>query len=146
VDVHSGHDHAGHDHGHAHDLGPNGGHLLELGDEQFHAEWVHEDESGKLTVFILDAAGKELVPIAAEKLVLEKTIGDRTDKYELLAVDRQGEAPKSARFEIVDKALLAALQLVGQGVEASLTVDVNGQPFTVKFPKHEDHDHHGHKH
>jgi hypothetical protein len=138
---HDGHDHA---HGHSHaDLGPNGGHLLELGDEKFHAEWVHDDEAGKLSVFILDGAAKELVPIAAEKITIEKKVGDRSDTYDLHAVDRQGETPKSAKFEIVDKALIEALKLAGDGVEASIKIDVNGEPFTAKFTKHE---HHGHKH
>ncbi len=144
-DSHEGHDHGHEGHAHSHaEVGPNGGHLLELGNEEFHVEWAHDDESGKLTAFILDGAAKELVPISAEKLTIEKTIGERTDKYDLVAVDRQGETPKSAKFEIVDKALVAALKMVGDGVEASITVDVNGQPFTAKFTKHEDH--HGHKH
>jgi hypothetical protein len=143
-DIHDGHDH-GHDHAHGHSheaLGPNQGHLLELGDEQFHLEWVHDDESGKLTVFVLDSAAKELVPIAAESLKLEKVLGERTDTFDLVAVDRQGDPPRSARFEIVDKSLIEALKLVGDGVEASIAVDVNGQPFTAKFSKHEHH----HKH
>lgn len=145
-----GHDHSGHDHGHDHHghdhahLGPNGGHILELGDEQFHAEWTHDDESGKLTVFILDSTGKELVPIEAEHITIEKSIGTRSDKYELAAVDRQGDTPKSAKFEIVDKTLVTALKAVGDGVEASLSVEINGKPFKVAFTKHEDH--HGHKH
>lgn len=135
-----GHDH---EHGHSHaELGPNGGHLLVLGDEQFHAEWVHDDDSGKLTIYILDGAAKELVPIAAEKLTIEKKVGERTDKFELTAVDRQGEVPKSAKFELVDKSLIEALKLAGDGVEATLSVDVNGEPFTVPFTKHE----HEHKH
>lgn len=144
---HSGHDHGheGHDHGHSHaELGPNGGHLIELGDEQFHAEWTHDADSGKLTVFVLDGAAKELVPIAAEKITIVKKLGERTDSYDLVAVDRKGETPKSAKFEIVDKALIEALTLVGDGVEASITLDINGQSFTKEFTKHDDH--HGHKH
>src|SRR5688572_7448179 len=82
---HDDHDH----HEHAH-LGPNGGHLLELGNEQFHAEWTHDDDSGKLTVYILDAAGKELVPIAAEKVTIEKNLAGKTVTYDLLPVGRQG--------------------------------------------------------
>ena len=47
---HDGHDH--HDHDHAHMHGPNGGPVLELGDEEYHAEWLHDDESGKVTVVL----------------------------------------------------------------------------------------------
>ena len=145
---HEGHDHAhdekgheGHDHSHA-ELGPNGGHLLELGEEKYHAEWVHDDQAGKLTVFVLDGSAKQLVPIAAEKLTLEKKVGERADQFELVAVDRQGETPQTAKFEIVDKSLIEALKMVGDGVEANLTLDVNGESFTVPFAKHE----HEHKH
>lgn len=143
---HEGHDHDGHDHaGHSHAaLGPNGGHLIELGDEQFHLEWVHDDDAGKLTVYVLDGNAKELVPIPAEKMTIVKKLGERTDSYDLVAVGRKGETPKSAKFEIVDKALIEALTLVGDGVEASITADINGKSFTKEFTKHEDH--HGHKH
>ena len=146
IDGHEGHDHSheghAHDHGHSHaDLGPNGGHLIELGKEQYHIEWTHDDNSGRLTMFVLDANAKELVPIAAEKITIEKTLGTRTDKYELTAVDRKGDMPKSAKFEIEDKGLIEGLKLAGNGVEASLSVDVNGEPFTAKFTKHHDHKH-----
>lgn len=148
--VHDDHGHEGHDHGHHHghshaDLGPNQGHLLELGDEQYHAEWVHDDVAGKLTVYILDSNAKNLVPIAAETITIEKKVGDRSDTYELAAVDRQGETPKTAKFEIVDKGLIEGLKLAGDGVQASIIIDINGQPFTAQFEKHS-HDHHGHKH
>src|SRR5688500_14491837 len=45
--VEDGHGHA-HAHSHA-DEGPNGGHLIELGNEEYHGEWLHDDDSGKLT-------------------------------------------------------------------------------------------------
>lgn len=144
-------DHEGHDHGHSHDHGhaeegPNGGHLIELGNEEYHAEWVHDDDSGKLTVYILDAEAKKVVPISASTVTIEKKIGDKADKYELLAVGRTEADPKTAQFQITDKPLVEALKSAGQGVEANLSVDIDGKPFQGKF-EHQEHDHHhAHKH
>jgi hypothetical protein len=149
VDDHEGHghDHA-HDHGHSHaEDGPNGGHLIELGQEEYHAEWVHDDDSGKLTLYILDGAAKKAVPISATSVTIEKKIGDKVDKYELQAVGRSETNTTSAQFEITDKPLIEALKTAGQGVDATLHVDVNGKSFQGKIEHHEHgHHHHGHKH
>jgi hypothetical protein len=147
VEDHDGHDHAhGHDHGHA-DEGPNGGHLIELGTEEYHAEWLHDDESGKLTVFILGGSAKEPVPLSAKSIVIEKKIGEKAEKYEIPAAGRTDNTGKGAQFELVDKPLVEALKMAGQqGVEAKLIVDIEGKTFEGKFEHHEHGHHHGHKH
>jgi hypothetical protein len=141
-----GHDHAhGHSHGHA-DTGPNGGHLVEFQSEDYHAEWLHDDESGKVTVFILDKAAKTNVPIANESITIEKKIGEKSEKYQLMAQRADGET-KTAKFEIVDKPLIEALKSVGHGIEAIVSVEIDGKAFTGKFEHHDHGDHgHGHKH
>jgi hypothetical protein len=141
-----GHDHA-HDHGHSHaEDGPNGGHLIELGHEEFHGEWLHDDDSGKLTLYILDGTAKKTVPISATSVTIEKKIGDKVDKYELQAVGRSDTSTKSAQFEITDKPLVEALKTAGQGVDATLIVDIEGKAFQGKIEHHEHGHHHGHKH
>lgn len=133
---HEGHDH---DHDHAHE-GPHGGHLIELGDEEYHGEWTH-DEEGKVTIYILDGAAKKTVPIAAETVTIEVKIGDTVKSFDLAAVNRtDGEMPQAFQFEIVDKSLLGALEAT-KGIEASLKVDVNGKPFVGKIEAD-----HGHAH
>ena len=154
-----GHDHEGHDHGekgheghdHAHDHahhGPHGGHIMAIGQEQYHAEWTH-DEEGKITFYILDAEAKKEVPIAAEKMMIEVKIGDNEPKlYELLAVDPSAEDKKTAQFEIVDKDLLGAIELLDpkKGVAATLNVEIDGTPFSSPIEEHS-HDHdHAHEH
>ena len=136
---HEGHDHA---HDHAHE-GPHGGHLIELGEEEYHGEWTH-DESGKITVYILDGAAKKTVPIAAEKVTIDVKVGDNPKSFDLMAVNRTtGDMPTAFQFETVDKSLLGGLEAAGEGVEASLKVDINGKPFVGKI----EHDHgHDHKH
>jgi uncharacterized lipoprotein len=72
-----------HDHAHAH--GPHDGALVELGDdEKYHAEWA-TDESGKVTVWILDGEAEKEVPIAAEKVTID-TKDQREASFDLAAV------------------------------------------------------------
>src|SRR5436190_16346260 len=65
--------HAGHDHAHDHVHGPNGGEVVELDSkdvkgEDYHAEWVTDDDAGKFTVWILDKDIKNELGIEAEVL------------------------------------------------------------------------------
>jgi hypothetical protein len=140
---HEGHDHA-HDHAHH---GPHGGDLMAIGDEEYHAEWTH-DEEGKITFYILDAEAKKEVPIAAEKITIDVQIGENDPvTYELLAVNPSGDDMKTAQFEITDKELLAVIEGLtaeAKGVVATLNVVINDTPFSQKIEK-EDHDH-GHDH
>jgi hypothetical protein len=55
---------------HAHpNEGPHHGDLVELGNEEYHAEVVH-GEAGSVTVYILDSAAKVAVPIEAAELMI----------------------------------------------------------------------------
>jgi hypothetical protein len=141
------HGHEGHDHAHH---GPHGGELMVIGKEEYHAEWKHDDETGTVTFYILDAEAKNEVPIAAEKITIDVKLGEKDPiTYELLAVNPMGEEKKTAQFEIVDKELLAVIEGLtpeAKGVTATLNVDINGTPFSQKIEKHE-HDHdHAHEH
>lgn len=143
TDGHGGHAHS---HGHSHEeVGPNGGHLVELGDEEYHIEWTHDDDSGLVTLYVLDAAAKELVPIASETITITAQVNDSRE-YQLAAVAPSGDPPASARFELKSPELLGSLQLAGQGVDVSVAVTIDGQEYRGVF-EHHDHDHgHGHKH
>lgn len=127
-----GHDHS-HDHDHAHH-GPHEGHLIELGEEEFHAEWTHDDATGKVTIYVLDGAIKKEVPIAAETVaIVVKNKGDEKT-YELTAVNRTtGEMPTAHQFEIIDKELVGVLETIGGDISATLKIDVNGKKFDGKI-------------
>lgn len=135
-----GHDH-GHDHDHDHGHGGlHGGHVMELGNEEYHAEWDH-DESGKIDVYILDGAMKKDVAIAAETLEIKTKVGDKEKAYTLEAVNAADG--KASQFQITDKTLLTILESVGEGTSATLEVSIDGKPYSQKFEAHEEH---GHKH
>ncbi|HUE69598.1 MAG TPA: hypothetical protein VMP01_01815 [Pirellulaceae bacterium] len=131
-----------HDHDHEHHAhGPHGGALVELGDdEKYHAEWVTE-ESGKVTVWILDGAGEKEVPIAAEKVTIETTDPKGEASFDLAAVNRtEGDMPTAFQFEIEGSQgteLLGILEALGGDITATLKADINGDVREGKIEKHE---------
>jgi ABC-type nickel/cobalt efflux system permease component RcnA len=132
------HDHD-HDHGHEHvHSGPHKGHLMEIGGEEYHAEWTH-DESGKVTFYILDSDAKKEVPIAAEEITIDVKVGDNPPKeYKLTAVTPQDG--KSAAFEIVDKEFEGLFdQLKSSSIVLTLHVNINGKQFDEQVKEHEHH-------
>lgn len=135
------HDHA-HDHPHE---GPHGGNLIELGEEEYHGEWTHDD-AGKVAVYILDGAAKKTVPIAAEKVTIDVKVGENLTSFDLPAINRTtGDMPTAYQFETVEPKLKGALEAAGKGIDATLKVDINGKPFVGKIEPGHSHDH-DHKH
>ena len=100
-----GHDHA-HDHGHDHGSdGPHGGHILGLGDEEYHLEWLHND-AGKLTFYLLDATAKEDVTTTTNSITIETTV-----KYEIKSVTLNSTTPDAEThncFEAIDPVYFAS--------------------------------------
>ena len=129
-----------HDHDHG-ALGPHGGHVLVLGDEQYHAEWTHEDQGGEILIYLLDQDIKEDVTTTAELITISTTIRDESQTYEL-AADNQNEEdpPRASRFKATNPNLLTALKQAGSGVKAEMRVIIDGTFFRGTFEKHE-HDH-----
>jgi hypothetical protein len=138
TDGHGDHGHGDHDHGHE-DTGPHGGHIVEIGEEQLHAEWTHDD--GEVVVYLLDSSAKSDVTISAATISITTKIGENETTYELPAV--APENGQSSRFALSDPSMVEALKAVGPGVEATIVVHVDGKPLTGEFEHHE---HGGHKH
>ena len=134
-----GHDHD-HDHDHAHG-GLFGGHILELGNEEYHAEWTDDSATGKVVVYILDSAMKKEVPIEAEKVTIKTKVADKEKDFDLEATNAVDG--KTTQFSTTDKTLVTILTSVGEGTTATLDVTINGKQFTQAFEAHEEH---GHKH
>ncbi|TWT31682.1 hypothetical protein [Blastopirellula retiformator] len=139
---HGDHDHdehAGHDHG---EIGPNGGHIVELEGGDLHLEWVHAegkqpaDAEKIITFYVLDADGKKEMPIAAEALTVNLTTGGETKKFEAKA-DRPEGADKTAKFVLTDE--FAATIMLSEEVDAVVSFKVDGKELKAKI---EDHHHH----
>ena len=143
------HQHAGHSHGPHPETGPHNGHLIELGEEAYHLEWTHDDESGEVTVYILDGEAKEVVPLASETIsilsaVEDETEGKQTTEFKLAAVEPSGEPPMASQFSLKDPALLMSINMAGEGSEVTVPLMIEGKEYTATFEKHDDHAGHNH--
>lgn len=143
VTANAGSSHAEHDHA---TVGPHGGGLIELGNEEFHAELVHDDDSGAVTVYILGADAKTANPIDATELTINLTHDGQAEQFKLAAspdtTDPQGMA---SRFTSTDAELGEDLE--HEGTNPQLVVPIGGKQFRGKVA-HGEHGHNdsGHKH
>lgn len=139
MDSHEGHDHPSE--------GPHHGDLVELGNEEFHAEVVH-GEAGSVTVYILDSAAKVAVPIDATELTINVSHDGKAEQFKL-AAEREDSDPegKSSRFTIKDEEL--ASDLDSHDATAKLVVSINGKSYSGKIEHQHEGEHahdDGHKH
>lgn len=129
-----------HTHSHA-EHGPHGGQVLGIGDEEYHAEFVLDEASGKVTVYLLDKDIKTnpAAASAQETIVIEAKSGDETKTYELAAVNRTtDDMPTAQQFELVDKELHGPIETN----LATLKVTIAGKEFVQKI----NFESHGHDH
>ncbi len=130
--------HAEHDHP---SEGPHHGDLVELGNEEYHAEVVH-GEGGSVSVYILDSAAAAVVPIDATELTINITHDGNAEQFKLPA-DRDASDPegKSSRFTLKDEEL--STDLDSHDAAARLVVMIAGKSFSGKIV-HSHEDEHAH--
>ena len=141
-------DHAGHDHGahagHEHPTeGPHGGHLIELGTEEYHVDLLHDENTHTVTIHLLDGPAKQTVAVPLAEITLQLFQDGQFVKYALKAVQGPGDpAGAASQFEIVDAALCDAL-CHGDTTGGRLQVTINGKPYTgtIEHHEHGEHDH-----
>jgi len=137
----SGEGHADHAE-HAHPTeGPHGGDLIELGNEEYHAELVHDEKAGTVTIYILDAHAEAAVPIDAPELTINLKHDGQAEQFKLAASpDASDPQGKSSRFTSSDAELGEDLE--HEGAEPQLVVAINGKQYRGKIEHgHEDGDH-----
>lgn len=141
----SGEKHADHTE-HAHPTeGPHGGDLIELGNEEYHAELVHDEQGGTVTIYILDAEAKAVVPIEATELTINLKHEGQAEQFKLAASpDTSDPQGKSSRYVSNDAELGEDLE--HEGAEPQLVVTINDKQYRGNI-EHGDHGHEGgHKH
>ncbi|MBI1247680.1 hypothetical protein GC197_07495 [bacterium] len=131
------HDEHGHDHD-DHESGPHGGHLIELGDEEYHLEWSHDDETKALTFYVLGSDAKADVPIKADSITVNVTVEGASKPFEVPAVRKEGEMT-TAKFETKDPDLFALLE--DENVKAAAILEIEGKPYEGAIEHHHDHGH-----
>ena len=127
--------------------GPHHGDLVELGNEEYHAEVVH-GEAGSVSVYILDSSAKLAVPIDAAELTINITHDGNAEQFKLPA-DRDATDPegKSSRFTLKDEELSSDLD--SHDAAARLVVTIDGKSFSGKIVHNHEGEHahdEGHKH
>lgn len=135
---------AEHDHEHEHEHGPNGGHLLEVGEEQYHLEVVFDDKARTMTAFVLGPDAKTPFPIEGETIDFDLEVGDKEHEIPLAAKPLEGEAKgKSSRFVAEGKAIPEAIK-AEDDLNGHFHLDVGDDHFHVDL-EHGDHEGHDHK-
>ena len=123
--------------------GPHHGALIELGAEEYHAELVHDEDAGTVTIYILDGAAKETVSIAAAEITINMKHDGNAEQFTLAASADSGDPEgQSSRFVSDDEHL--GEDLDAEDVEATLVLSIDGKSFRGDI--HHDHDHAGHGH
>lgn len=135
------HDHAAHAHP---TEGPHHGDLVELGNEEYHAEIVHGD-GGEVTVYVLDSHAEKAVPIDATEVVINLTHDGNAEQFKLPATPDAGDpAGKSSKFSLKDAELAGDLD--AEGTAAKLVLSINGTSYTGKIEHHHEGEGHDHAH
>ncbi len=129
----------GHAHTHDHEQGPHKGELIELGEEEFHAEVVFDEEGNKVTLYLLGADAKTAVPVEAKELSLEMPGKDAPVTHALAAVPQDGDGEgKSSRFEIKSEDLIEAFHHDPKSV-GKFKVTLGGKEFTGEIKHSHEH-------
>ena len=133
-------DHAGHAHP---SEGPHHGDLIELGNEEYHAEILHDEDAGTVTIYVLNGAATEQVPIDATEVTINAKHDGKPEQFTLTASpDTNDPQGKSSRF--VSKNEELAHHLDEEGAEPRLVLSINGKSYRGTISH--DHDHEGHDH
>jgi hypothetical protein len=126
---------------HAHGAGPHGGQIIELGEEEYHAELTHDDATHKVGVYLLDGSAKAAAPIDAPSIVVNCRVEEKPTQFTLMAAPQPGEvAGSSSYFELVSEDLVKAID--DPDSVARLNIVISGKPYVGLIETHgHDHDH-----
>jgi hypothetical protein len=140
-DVGHAHDHEGESGGAHPTEGPHGGHLIELGEEQYHAELCHDGQRHEVTIHLLDAAAQAPITIDQNEIKLSVFKDGQFVEYALKAAS-EGEG--GSQFRIVDEELCDLLTHAHE-LRGRLHVTIQGEQYTGMI-EHHAHEHNGHSH
>ena len=131
------------DHAHPSE-GPNHGTLIELGNEEFHAELVHDEKS--VTVYVLDAGATKAVPIDAQDVTINLMHDGTPEQFKLAASPVTSDpSGKSSRFMLADAELVGHIE--DKAAAPKLMLTINGIPYRGEIRHdHKGDDHSGHDH
>ena len=126
--------------------GPHQGELVELGNEEYHAELVHDDAAGIVTAYVLDSSAKLAVPISATEILVNLSHDGHAEQFALAASPQSSDpSGKSSRFVSTNAEL--AEDLDNDAVTAQLVVKIRGKQYRGAIGHGHDHgEGHHHEH
>lgn len=128
----------------AHVHGPNGGHVLELG--EYHAEISMDPASRKISVHLLDEAVKNAVAVDKGVMSVGLLVDGKETVFEMTAAPLDGEADgKCSRFELAGDKVPTALSDI-EALAGSLMLKVGDKDLKTSLTDDHGHDHAGHAH
>lgn len=123
--------HDDHDHG----AGPHGGSIVELGDEEYHAEVVVDGKAHALKVYLFGKDAKTAAPISATEVMV---VTEDDQKLALKAAPQSGDGEgKASLFELIDEAAVDAISKAGY-LHGSLQLEADGKSYRADIDAHFD--------
>lgn len=128
---------AAHDHP-AH--GPHNGDLIELGNEEYHLELVHDVKAGTVAFYLLDSTAKKMLAIPAKEIVINVKSAGKPKQYKIPPYPQPND-PKDnfSAYGTKDKELIETLDK--HGIEAFVVIEIAGKQYRGKVEHHHHHDH-----
>lgn len=126
---------------HAHpEVGPHKGVLLELGDEEFHAEFVLDEKTDTVTIYLLDGAVKNYVAIPAKEITISLKHDGKPKSFKLKATPQKTDpAGALSAFTLKDGELVHDLH--HKNNDARLMLKIDNKPFMAKIALDHKHEH-----
>jgi hypothetical protein len=119
--------------------------LIELGQEDYHAELVHNDDKPSVSLYLLDEQARSPVTTAAEELTLNLVVDGNAQQFKLAAAPLQGEAEgKASRFHSQDESLWRLISDENK-LSGRFNVTIEGKQFVGKI-EHAAHGKHAGEH
>ncbi len=126
---------------HAHpDHGPHNGDLIELGNEEYHLELVHDVKAGTVAFYLLDSTAKKMLAIPAKEILVNVKVAGKGKQYKIPPFP-QANDPKDnfSAYGTKDKELIDTLEK--HGIEAFVVIEIAGKQYRGKVEHHHHHDH-----
>lgn len=118
--------------GHA-ETGPHKGILIELGDEEYHAELVSDEKTHLTTIYLLDGAVKQSVSIEAKDISITLKHDGKTETFKLKSAPQKTDpVGQSSVFQTKDSEL--AHDLHSRSSELRLLLKIKGKPYSAPIP------------
>jgi hypothetical protein len=121
--------------------GPNGGHVVVLGDHAYHAELVLDPTTLNVSVYLLEHDMATATPVADAGMLLKL---EGAEPIALTAEPNDGDPEgKSSRFSVTGDKLPATVK-GEEDLHGSLELTVGGQAHSGAIAHEHDHAEHGH--